>query len=288
MCALRPFALRPCNCSRGVTEGAVLAVGITTLHIKVKASSAVTQETERLQLSCWVLGSLSTLPLSLDVSGLLKMDAYHCLLQPQILPSLTRRLTDLTARVYTSALPSVLTLTSLTYLHLAADFGQAADPPPAWQLPGLVSLRLSLSKGSLDNLLGAGTAPHLTTIRVDDCSFGGRTLDGLTRFPSLRSLTLKSCGLRQLPSLANLSNLQSLDVSSNEDLLDLQPALQGVRALVTLSAEWVPLNDAFLASVTAVPTCRRVEVTYTTPLSYFFVSHLYETMTEREGEVHCT
>ena len=151
----------------------------------------------------------------------------------------------------------------------------------------LVSLHLSNSKGSLDNLLGAGAAPRLAKIQVDDCPFGRSTLDGLTRFSSLRSLTLKSCGLRQLPSLAGLSNLHSLDVSGNEELQDLPPTLRGVKALVTLSAEGVPMNEAFLASVAAIPTCLLVEAKYSTPLSYFFVSRLYEIMKQRKGEIHC-
>ena len=124
----------------------------------------------------WLLGHLSTARFAITV--LHSLDSTADLLQPCLLPSLSRQLVELQASVSHRSWPRLFALTSLTYLYLLN--GSAAHEtgtervglePPGPCLPVLRQLRLLDNSRPrslpLEQLLCGCNMPQLTRLSIE-------------------------------------------------------------------------------------------------------------------------
>ena len=232
----------------------MLAAGIAQIYLVGIPNVAAT-----ISIINWVLGhSKFQLPLGLILPAKCQLTASTILFVPYLMPIVQRRLTS--CKVGDCALPAVLSLTSLTHLHL---IGTVKSAQVAWELPLLKTLQLVdfHEVGGDARVLAIGAMPQLQVLRAAHCTLDIHDVGALSRFTSLQQLALPSCGLQNLPSLAGMKQLKHLDISNNEAFDDIQSTLAGVRALAVLTANnTLRLTRALVNSVAAVTSLTRLEL----------------------------
>ena len=239
-------------------------------------------------LICWLLGSAGTIPLELKTSVKLCSDAQlgHPFTKADLLPALRSRLVSLACCTQSRSVENILTLTRLTKLQLSTELGQATHA--AWKLPGLKQLELVRCGGSLDCLLANGAMSRLEGLSAVGCQFRADDLTALTQFTTLRQLALRNCGLQQLSALASLQQLRLLDLSGNNSLKDLEPAL-ALMALTCLVFEGaVPLDRNLVRAVEKLPAVSLIWIEHGKRfcVECYHISCLCRIMSSRCGKLY--
>ncbi len=203
-----------------------------------------------------------------------------------VLRALRLRLVSLACCTQSQSVDNILTLTRLTRLRLSTELGHTAHA--VWKLPSLKQLELVRCGGSLNALLVNG-AMHVSAggLLAVGCQFRAEPLTSLTHFTLLRRLALRNCGLQQLPALAALQQLRLLDLSDNESLKGLEPALALTAPMCLVFEGTIPRDRSFVQAVERLPAVSQIWIQRKTLscVEWYNISCLCRIISSRGGKL---